>query len=222
MIPIRDTIPSRRRPIATWAIIVINIMVFFYQVSLPYEQGLEMLYQYSFIPSRFVKGIFNPKSYIPLFTSMFMHGSLLHLVGNIWSLWLFGDNVEDNMGPFRFIAFYIFTGLIAGFSHFVSNPMSNLPTVGASGAIAGVMGAYFIMYPHSRIVTLVPFIPFFIRVPAPIFLFIWFFTQLRSGLMSGIYNNAVGGVAWWAHIFGFLGGVFFYKSFLKRKNRRLF
>lgn len=222
MIPIRDTIPSRRRPIATWAIIVINIMVFFYQVSLPYEQGLEMLYQYSFIPSRFVKGIFNPKSYIPLFTSMFMHGSLLHLVGNIWSLWLFGDNVEDNMGPFRFIAFYIFTGLIAGFAHFVSNPMSNLPTVGASGAIAGVMGAYFIMYPHSRIVTLVPFIPFFIRVPAPIFLFIWFFTQLRSGLMSGIYNNAVGGVAWWAHIFGFLGGVFFYKSFLKRKNRRLF
>lgn len=222
MIPIRDTIPSRRRPIATWAIIVINIMVFFYQVSLPYEQELEMLYQYSFIPSRFVKGIFNPKSYIPLFTSMFMHGSLLHLVGNIWSLWLFGDNVEDNMGPFRFIAFYIFTGLIAGFSHFVSNPMSNLPTVGASGAIAGVMGAYFIMYPHSRIVTLVPFIPFFIRVPAPIFLFIWFFTQLRSGLMSGIYNNAVGGVAWWAHIFGFLGGVFFYKSFLKRKNRRLF
>ncbi len=102
--------------------------------------------------------------------------------------------------------------MIAGFAHFVSNPMSNIPTVGASGAIAGVMGAYFIMFPHARIVTLVPFIPFVLRVPAPIFLFIWFISQLRSGIYG-----MVGGVAWWAHIFGFLAGIFLYKRFLKKR-----
>ncbi|WP_042681208.1 rhomboid family intramembrane serine protease [Anaerosalibacter massiliensis] len=220
MLPLRDTIPSRKIPIATWLIIIINILVFFHQITLPHDDALYMVYEYSFIPLRFVRGIYNPKSYIPLFTSMFMHGNLLHLISNMWSLWLFGDNVEDNMGAFRFIVFYILTGLIAGFAHFISNPMSNIPTVGASGAIAGVMGAYFLMFPHSRIVTLVPFIPFFIRVPAPIFLFIWFVSQLRSGLMSGVYGKVIGGVAWWAHIFGFLGGVFLYKKFIKKRYGR--
>jgi membrane associated rhomboid family serine protease len=148
------------------------------------------------------------------FTSMFMHGDILHILSNMWSLWLFGDNVEDYMGTFHFILFYILTGLIAGFAHFVFNPISDLPTVGASGAIAGVMGAYFIMVPHSRIITLVPFFPFFIRVPSQIFLFIWFIIQLRSGIMSGICGT-VGGVAWWAHIFGFLAGVMLYKKFKK-------
>lgn len=220
MLPLRDTIPSRRISIATWLIIIINVLVFFHQITLPDEEALNMIYEYAFIPSRFVRGIFNPKSYIPLFTSMFMHGSFLHLISNMWSLWLFGDNVEDNMGPFRFILFYILTGLIAGFAHFISSPMSNIPTVGASGAIAGIMGAYFMMFPHSRIVTLIPIIPFFIRVPAPIFLFIWFVAQLRSGIMSGIHGNAIGGVAWWAHIFGFLGGLFLYKKFIKNRYRR--
>ena len=143
---------------------------------------------------------------------MFMHGDILHILSNMWSLWLFGDNVEDRMGSFRFFVFYILTGLIAGFAHFISNPMSNVPTVGASGAIAGVMGAYFMMFPHSKIVTLVPFIPFFIRVPAQIFLFIWFISQLRSGLYG-----VVGGVAWWAHIFGFLAGILLYRKFTKEK-----
>lgn len=218
MIPLKDTIPSRKASIATWSIIIINVIVFFNQILLPYEEGLKMVYEFSFIPSRFIEGIFNPKSYIPLFTSMFLHGDFLHLISNMWSLWLFGDNVEDNMGAFRFVLFYIITGLIAGFAHFISNPMSNLPTVGASGAIAGVMGAYFLMFPHSRIVTLVPFIPFFIRIPAPVFLFIWFIGQVRSGFMSGFHGEALGGVAWWAHIFGFLGGVILYKKFLKEEK----
>lgn len=220
MLPLRDTIPSRRISIATWLIIIINVLVFFHQITLPDEEALNMIYEYAFIPSRFVRGIFNPRSYIPLFTSMFMHGSFLHLISNMWSLWLFGDNVEDNMGPFRFILFYILTGLIAGFAHFISSPMSNIPTVGASGAIAGIMGAYFMMFPHSRIVTLIPIIPFFIRVPAPIFLFIWFVAQLRSGIMSGIHGNAIGGVAWWAHIFGFLGGMYLHKKFIKKRYRK--
>ncbi|HSH34634.1 rhomboid family intramembrane serine protease [Schnuerera sp.] len=212
MFPLRDTASRRRIPIATLFIIAINVMVFVNQLSMSYDGFIEMIYKYAFIPSQFVNGLTQIESYIPLFTSMFIHGDMLHIISNMWSLWLFGDNVEERMGFFGFIAFYILTGLIAGFAHFVSNPMSNIPTVGASGAIAGIMGAYFIMFPHARIVTLVPFIPFFIRVPAPIFLFIWFISQLRSG----IYGMA-GGVAWWAHIFGFLAGILLYKRFLKKR-----
>lgn len=218
MLPLRDTTPSRKIPIATISIIAINIMVFVKQIQLPYDETLNMIYKYAFIPSRFIGGLFNIESYIPLFTSMFIHGSILHIISNMWVLWLFGDNVEDYMGSFRFVLFYLLTGLIAGFAHFISNPISNVPTVGASGAIAGVMGAYFIMFPHSKILTLIPFIPFFIRVPAPIFLLIWFISQIRSGI-----TGLVEGVAWWAHIFGFLAGVFLYKKFINKKkyyNRR--
>lgn len=218
MLPLRDTATSRKIPIATISLIIINILVFKNQITLPYDDAVDMIYKYSFIPLRFINGLRNIESYIPLFTSMFMHGNLSHIISNMWSLWLFGDNVEEHMGPFRFILFYILTGLIAGFAHFVFNPLSNIPTVGASGAIAGVMGAYFIMFPHSRIITLVPFFPFFIRVPSQIFLLIWFITQLRSGIMSGIGGTI--GVAWWAHIFGFLAGVFLYKIFIKKSKNR--
>lgn len=223
MLPLRDTEPSQKFPIATISIIALNIIVFVNQVTLPYDEALNMIYKYAFIPSRFINGLGNIESYIPLFTSMFMHGDIVHIVSNMWSLWLFGDNVEDRMGAFRFVIFYILTGLIAGFAHFIFNPMSNLPTVGASGAIAGVMGAYFIMFPHSKIVTLVPFILFYRRflIPAPIFLLIWFISQLRSVIMSGAYGT-IGGVAWWAHIFGFLSGLLLYKKFInKGKGRRL-
>ena len=212
MLPLRDTASRRRVPIATLSIIAINVIVFVNQLSMPYDGAIEMLYKYAFIPSRFVDGLTQIESYIPLFTSMFIHGDMMHIISNMWSLWLFGDNVEERMGSFGFITFYILTGLIAGFAHFVSNPMSNIPTVGRSGAIAGVMGAYFIMFPHARIVTLVPFIPFVLRVPAPIFLFIWFISQLRSGIYG-----MVGGVAWWAHIHWVLAGIFLYKRFLKKR-----
>ncbi|WP_077369259.1 rhomboid family intramembrane serine protease [Anaerosalibacter sp. Marseille-P3206] len=210
MLPLRDTATSRRIPVATITIIAINIVVFANRLTLPYDEALEEIYKYAFIPSRFKDGFIHIESYIPLFTSMFMHGDIFHIVSNMWSLWLFGDNVEDHMGSFNFFIFYILTGLIAGLAHFVFNPMSNVPTVGASGAIAGVMGAYFMMCPNSKIVTLVPFIPFFIRVPAQIFLFIWFISQLRSGI-----NGITAGVAWWAHIFGFLAGLLLYKKFIK-------
>lgn len=218
MLPLRDTASRRKIPIATLTIIAINVMVFVNQILLPYDEALDMVYRYSFIPSRFIRGLNHIESYIPLFTSMFMHGDMVHIMSNMWSLWLFGDNVEEYMGAFRFVTFYILTGLIAGFAHFISNPLSDIPTVGASGAIAGIMGAYFVMFPHSRIITLVPFFPFFIRVPAPIFLFIWFVSQLRSGIMSGIVGT-VGGVAWWAHIFGFLAGVVLYKDFIRKERR---
>ena len=219
MLPIKDTEPSEKFPIATIAIIVLNIMIFIKQITLPYNEAMEMVYNYAFIPSRFLEGIFRPSSYIPLFTSMFMHGDFLHILSNMWSLWLFGDNVEDKMGAFRFVLFYILTGLIAGFAHFIAGPTSTIPTVGASGAIAGVMGAYFLMFPHSKIVTLIPFILFYRRflVPAPVFLLIWFLGQVRSGIMSVGYGT-VGGVAWWAHIFGFLSGSYFCRRFVKKRR----
>ncbi len=217
MLPLRDTAQTRKLPIATLSLIVINAIVFVNQVMLPYDEALEFIYKYAFIPYRFIERLGHIESFLPLFTSMFMHGDIIHIVSNMWSLWLFGDNVEDKMGAFHFIVFYILTGLIAGFAHFVFNPMSDVPTVGASGAIAGVMGAYFIMFPHSRILTLVPFIPFFIRVPAPIFLLIWFISQVRSGIFG-----LVGGVAWWAHIFGFLAGMFLYKKFIKRDMQNIY
>ena len=220
MLPIKDTEPNEKFPVATITIIALNIMVFIKQVTLPYNEAMEMVYKYAFIPSRFLGGIFHIESYIPLFTSMFMHGDLIHIISNMWSLWLFGDNVEDRMGSFRFVLFYILTGLIAGFAHFIAGPTSNIPTVGASGAIAGVMGAYFLMFPHSKIVTLVPFILFYRRIliPAPVFLFIWFIGQIRSGIMSVGYGT-IGGVAWWAHIFGFLSGAFLCRKFLRKKQR---
>lgn len=219
MIPLRDTASRQKLPVATLSIITINIIIFIKQLILPYDDNLNMIYRYALIPSQFAQGLIHFESYIPLFTSMFMHGDLVHIISNMWVLWLFGDNVEESMGAFRFVIFYILTGLVAGFAHFLFNPMSDIPTVGASGAIAGVMGAYFIMFPHSKIVTLIPFIPFvpfFIRVPAPIFLFIWFISQLRSGIMSGICGT-IGGVAWWAHIFGFLAGLYLHDRFLKKK-----
>lgn len=222
MLPLRDTAASRRVPIATLFIIAVNVMVFFSQATLPYDEAINFIYRYAFIPLKFITGLGSIEAFAPMFTSMFLHGNLFHLISNMWSLWLFGDNVEDHMGPFRFFIFYVLTGLIAGFAHFIFNSTSILPTVGASGAIAGVMGAYFIMFPHSKIITLVPFFPFFIRLPAPIFLFLWFISQLRSGIMSGIYGKVLGGVAWWAHIFGFLAGIFLYRKFLRDEYKRLY
>lgn len=214
---------------ATWLIIIANILIFLYESSLPDKALAELIHRYSFIPSRFLdslshQGILAPETYIPIFSSMFLHGSWMHVISNMWSLWLFGDNVEDRMGSMRFIIFYIICGLIAAFSHFLSNPMSTVPTVGASGAIAGIMGAYFVLFPHARIITLILVLvfPLFIRIPAVIFLFIWFISQLYSGIVQYIAGSAVGGIAWWAHIFGFLGGMWLYRFFIKRKNYRYF
>ncbi|GAQ25468.1 rhomboid family intramembrane serine protease [Tepidanaerobacter syntrophicus] len=218
MFPLRDTASSRRVPIATLSLIIINTVIFLNQLIMPPDEALKMVLTYSFIPARLLAGWKDPMSYIPLFTSMFLHGNFSHLISNMWSLWLFGDNVEDYMGPIRFLIFYVLTGLIAGIAHFAFNPLLTVPTVGASGAIAGVMGAYFMMFPFARIITLIPFFPFIIRVPASIFLLIWFITQVNSGIMSGISGNVIGGVAWWAHIFGFIAGALLYKKFVRKKK----
>ncbi len=214
MFPVKDTIPSREPPIITKFLITVNTMVFIFQALLPKRHLANFIYNFALIPVQ-LEG-----NYMTLLTSTFLHGSWLHLLGNMWSLWLYGDNVEDTMGHFRFLIFYLLCGAISGYTHVLFNMNSELPTIGASGAVAGVMGAYFILYPHAKIITLVPtffFFPLFIPVPAFIFLFYWFLSQVFSGTVNWFIGNMAGGVAWWGHIGGFLAGMLLQNIFKKRK-----
>jgi membrane associated rhomboid family serine protease len=202
MFPLRDTQPSYSKPVVTGAIIAVNVLVFLYQFSLdPYSLN-HVIAQYGVVPDRF-----HPSS---LVTSMFLHGGWMHLIGNMWFLWIYGDNVEDILGHGRYALFYLLCGVAAGMTHLLFNMDSRLPTVGASGAIAGVMGAYMVKFPRSRILTLVPIFLFFttIEIPAIIILGYWMLIQTVSGLGSIGYSHlSQGGVAWFAHIGGFLTGI---------------
>ena len=206
MIPLRDVIPSRTTPYVTVTLIVLNGLVFAYEFLL--GTGVqEFIYLFGLVPAEF--------SWPTVFTSMFLHGGLMHAGGNMLYLWIFGDNVEDRMGHGRFVAFYLLCGVAAALAQTWMSPGSLVPMVGASGAIAGVMGAYFVLYPKSRIVTLLPLIFFFqvIEVPAIVFLGIWFLMQFVSGLGSLAATSAdgaaqmAGGVAFWAHVAGFAAGL---------------
>jgi membrane associated rhomboid family serine protease len=173
--------------------------------------GLEHFFQtWGIVPLRFTHPrLQSTGNYITLLSSMFMHGGWMHIIGNMWSLWIFGDNVEDRMGRGGFLLFYLLSGLAAGAVHIVTNPGSTVPTVGASGAIAGVMGAYLLLFPHSSVVTMVPIFFFLqvVEVPAILFLGFWFLSQLFSGTLSlAVAGTQAGGVAWWAHIGGFVVG----------------
>ena len=203
MIPLRDVIPSRTFPLFTITFIVLNSVAFLFEVSLP-ERPLEaFLHVYGVVPARF--------SWLTLVTSMFLHGGWLHFLGNMLYLWIFGDNVEDRLGHGRFVLFYLMCGAAAGLAHVFMNPNSIIPTIGASGAIAGVMGAYFVLYPRSRVLALVPLFIFWeiIEVPAIIFLGIWFLMQFFSGVgsIAADAGGQTGGVAFWAHVAGFMAGV---------------
>jgi len=202
MIPLRDTQPSYSTPFVTIAIIVANVMVFLHQVSLePYELN-HFIARYAIVPDRF--------QYIDLLSSAFMHGGWMHLIGNMWFLWIYGDNVEDVLGHGKYLAFYLLCAIAAGLVHVMLAPYSRVPTLGASGAIAGVMGAYLIKFPHSRIITLVPIFIFFttMEIPAVIMLLYWFVLQVFSGVGSIGYSNVSGGgVAWFAHVGGFVAGM---------------
>jgi membrane associated rhomboid family serine protease len=203
MIPLRDVIPSRTTPYVTISLIALNALVFVYQFSL--GAGVEEFVLYfGLIPAAF--------SWVAVLTSMFVHGGLLHFGGNMLYLWIFGDNVEDRMGHGRFLVFYLLCGVAAALAQTIAVPDSVVPMVGASGAIAGVMGAYFVLYPRSRIVTLVPIFLFIqiIEVPAIFFLGFWFLLQLVSGVGSiatATGGEPAGGIAFWAHAAGFLAGL---------------
>jgi membrane associated rhomboid family serine protease len=204
VIPLRDVIPSRTTPYITVTIILLNALCWLYEISMPERTLMRFLYVYGVVPAAF--------SPATLITSMFLHGSWWHVIGNMWYLWIFGDNVEDRVGHGRFIVFYLLCGMAAALGQIVMDPTSTLPTIGASGAIAGVMGAYFVLYPHSRVLTLIPWI--FLQVvelPAILLLGVWFLMQLvNAGTIAVTASSgsaASGGVAFAAHVAGFLTGV---------------
>jgi membrane associated rhomboid family serine protease len=201
VIPLRDVIPSRTTPYITITIILLNALAWFYEVSMPERVLTRFLYLYGVVPAAF--------SPATLITSMFLHGSWLHVIGNMWYLWIFGDNVEDRVGHGRFIIFYLMCGVAAALGQVAIDPQSVLPTIGASGAIAGVMGAYFVLYPHSRVLTLIPWIFLqIVELPAIVLLGFWFLMQLLSaGAIAVTASTQGGGVAFAAHVVGFLVGV---------------
>jgi membrane associated rhomboid family serine protease len=224
MIPLHDDVPSRRFPIVTVTIIAINALVFIYQLTLSPAELRQFVFEYGVIPARFTGpgGFFGELAqggWVPLLTSMFMHGGWLHLISNMWYLWIFGDNIEDLMGYGRFIAFYLITGFIASLAHMYLNMDSQIPSIGASGAIAGVLGGYLLMFPHARVLTLVPifFILQVIRIPALILLGFWFLIQFLSGAAAVVDARQAAGVAWWAHIGGFLAGLALVKLFAQHR-----
>jgi membrane associated rhomboid family serine protease len=199
--PLRDVIPSRTIPFVTITLIVANVFGWLYELTLSEHAISQFLQSYGLVPARFA-----PASVL---TSMFLHGGWFHLISNMWFLWIFGDNVEDRMGHRRFLIFYLLCGAGAAVGHVMMEPDSLMPTVGASGAVAGVMGAYLVLYPRSRVLTLVPLIIVFdiIEVPAILLLGLWFMLQVLSATIEAGADPASGGVAFVAHVAGFVMGV---------------
>ncbi len=231
MIPIRDSIRSRTVPFVNLGLIAVNCLFFVYEVLLPPEALERFMMERALVPAKFFYGFHHQPldlgyTVYPLLLSMFLHGGWAHLLGNMLYLYIFGDNVEDRMGHFRYLVFYLTTGACAAAAHLIASPRSGLPAVGASGAIAGVMGAYFLLYPHARVVTLIP-IFFFIQLvelPAVVLLFFWFAMQFLQGslALSHAFRGGAegGGVAWWAHIGGFVSGAVLVHLFRRRVRSR--
>lgn len=217
MIPLRDTQPSYTFPYITLALILTNVALFLYEFLLPDRALNQFVMQYGVIPSRLQA--------IDLITSIFLHGGWMHLIGNMWFLWIYGDNVEDVLGHFQYLVFYLLCGIAASLVHVFFNADSRVPTIGASGAIAGVMGGYIVKFPHSRITTLVPVLIFLttMEIPAYLILAYWFVIQFFSGVgaMSSSHLSQ-GGVAWFAHVGGFLAGIVLILSLRPQMRMRRF
>lgn len=218
MFPLRDTIPGLFPPVMLWALVACNVLVFVLESALPTDTLAAVFQSFGLVPARVIHG--EPLALLSLLSSQFLHGSLLHVAGNLWTLWIFGDNVEDRMGPGRFLCFYLLCGVAAGMAQVLLHPGSTMPTVGASGAIAGVLGAYLVLFPHARVITLIPvlFYPLLIDLPAVTFLLFWFLTQLLSGTMALVGPQQLGGVAWWAHVGGFAAGIMLHRLFLNPRR----
>ncbi len=226
MIPLKDLTPRTTPPVVTVLIIIANVLVFLYQLSLGPRAERELVFMYGMIPARVPlafthSSVTLSQAFEPLLTSMFLHGGWLHLIGNMWFLWVFGGNVEDALGHFQYLMFYLICGIAAGVVHTFVNLGSTAPAVGASGAISGVMGAYVVLFPSSRVLTLVPllFLFFTVRLPALLFLGYWFVLQFLSGV-SSLDERTVGGTAWWAHVGGFLVGALLVIELRHRVRRR--
>jgi membrane associated rhomboid family serine protease len=231
MIPIRDDTPTYSTPFINYLLVALNTLVFLFEVSLSPQVRQSFVYQFGVEPVRVLTALgltqvhLPQASAVPLLTSMFLHASWLHLIGNMWVLWIFGDNIEDHLGHFPYLVFYLVSGLAASCLHILLNPNSTIPSVGASGAIAGVMGAYFLLFPSARVLTLVPLIIFFtfIWLPAWIVLGYWFVLQFLSGAATSIaYTSKTGGggIAFWAHVGGFVAGLAMIKLMPQRMRPR--
>lgn len=214
MFPLRDSTPSSHFPMVTVLLIIVNTMVFIYEISLGLQGMEQFFYVFGLVPAYYTAPTGAPAGYLPFVTSTFLHGGWMHLIGNMWILWLFGDNVEDRMGGGRFLLFYIICGILAGLTHLFIYPNSNVPVVGASGAVAGVMGAYFLMFRHARVFTYIPPI-FFVNLPAWIYLGFWALSQLWSGTVGVVSPNGADQIAFWAHVGGFAAGMFLVSFFVK-------
>jgi membrane associated rhomboid family serine protease len=232
MIPIRDDQPRFSTPYVTYFIIALNAMVFLFELSVQLQgpRALNSLvYQFGVVPHHFELALAGSSRYdiagqsLTILTSMFLHGGWLHIIFNMWFLWIFGDNIEDHLGHFLYLVFYLLSGFAASIAHILLNINSNVPSVGASGAIAGVMGAYMVLYPKARVLTLVPLIVFFTFwwLPAWIFLGYWFLLQFLSGTATSIAETSsqAGGVAFWAHVGGFVAGIVLIKILPERRGR---
>jgi len=213
MIPIRDRNPSATFPYVTIGIIIINVFFFLYELSL--GSGLDkFIMKFGVVPLRVsyysqVPDLTFISTFFPFISSMFLHGGFVHLIGNMWFLWIFGDNIEDKLGHFKYLVFFILCGIIASSVHIFFNSQSNVPCIGASGAIAGVLGAYMVTFPRARVVTIVPLFIFIqvIELPAIVVLGFWFVIQFFNGAISITASTSGAGVAWWAHIGGFAAGI---------------
>jgi membrane associated rhomboid family serine protease len=221
MIPLRDNVHAHHYPLVNVALIWVNVAVFLYEFSLgPHLE--EFFSLYAVVPRQILTGT-SPEGLLPLLTSMFLHGGFLHLAGNMLFLWIFGDNVEDKLGHLRYLFFYLFCGLAASAAHVFVNQESMVPSVGASGAIAGVLGGYMLMFPQARVAALVFFFLFIdvIELPAVLYIGFWFVMQLFNGVASLPGAHLMqGGVAWWAHVGGFVAGFLFVKAFCAGQPKR--
>src|SRR5271167_2651801 len=228
MIPLSDDAPRFSTPFVTYFIIALNTLIFLFELSVG-AQGQRalnsLIYHFGVVPVHFERALTGGSTpslaglFLPILTAMFLHGSWLHVIGNMWFLWIFGDNIEDYLGHFTYLLFYLVSGFAAAVAHIVLNAGSNVPSVGASGAIAGVMGAYFVLYPRARVLMWFPPI-FFFHLPAWLVLGYWFFVQFMSGTATSIAETSQsGGIAFWAHVGGFVAGVVLIKVLPERPRR---
>jgi hypothetical protein len=228
MIPIRDDAPRFGTPWVTYFLLALNVAVFLFEVALGPAAREQFIFQFGVVPAQITglmhggRGVTAGGALLPILTSMFLHASWLHLIGNMWVLWIFGDNIEDHLGHFQYLVFYLVSGVAASLLHIALNSGLIIPSVGASGAIAGVMGAYFVLFPSARVLTLVPFFfIFFVWLPAWIVLGYWFVLQFLSGTATSIAytSRGTGGIAFWAHVGGFVAGIILIKVFPSRPRR---
>ncbi len=226
MIPLRDDQPRFSTPYVTYFLIGLNSAVFLFESALTPDSFKILLYQFGMVPAN-ITGYLSGAGrlglvavLLPALTSMFLHGSWMHVIGNMWFLWIFGDNIEDHLGHFKYLVFYLASGLVAAFAQLLLSPHSRVPTVGASGAIAGVLGAYFVLYPKARVLIWFP-IFFLFYLPAWVMLGYWFLMQFVSGAATSMasYSDTRGGVAFWAHVGGFVAGIVLIKLVPQRPRR---